>query len=124
MCVSRLARVLVLVACATACDTLPVLAPNDSTIDLIVDQPTVPLNGKTVITAVVTEPARTPVQNGTVVTFAATLGTLDADEAPTSDGRASIGFTAGLVSGKATITAFSGSAISGDRFLSIGPVSP
>ena len=116
----RLALVLATLSCGGACETLPLLAPNDSTIDVVASHPVIPLNGESVITAVVTEPAGTPVQNGTLVTFATTLGTLDRSEGRTADGRASVRLVAGTTAGTATITAFSGNAISGELFVVIG----
>ena len=121
---SRFIPVVALLVCGAACDTLPLLAPSDSTIDLTASQSTISFNGKAVIAAFVTEAAGTPVQNGTVVTFAATLGTLDANEARTLNGRASVGFSAGLIAGTTTITAFSGTAMSGDLSVSIVSASP
>ena len=117
------ALILVLISFSGACETLPLLAPTDSTIDLLANPAVVPLGGKTTITAVVTEPSGTPVPNGTLVTFSATLGTLDPIEAHTSDGRASVNFSAGSVSGTATITAFSGNAISDNLDIIVSPAS-
>jgi hypothetical protein len=116
--------ILVLISFCGACETLPLLAPTDSTIDLLANPAVVPLGGKTTITAVVTEPAGTPVPNGTLVTFSATLGTLDPIEAQTADGRASVNFSAGSISGTATITAFSGDAISENLDVVVLPASP
>ena len=121
---SGVALILVLISSGGACETLPLLAPTDSTIDLLANPAVISLGGKTTITAVVTEPAGTSVPNGTLVTFSATLGTLDPIEAQTSDGRASVNFSAGSVSGTATITAFSGDAISDNVDVVVLPASP
>ena len=121
---SWVALILVLISSGAACETLPLLAPTDSTIDLLANPAVIPLGGKTTITAVVTEPAGTPVPSGTLVTFSATLGTLDPIEARTSNGRASVSFSAGSASGTATITAFSGTAISDAVDVVVLPASP
>jgi hypothetical protein len=69
----------------------------------------VPVNGTATVAASVIEPAGTPVQNGTVVTFVANLGRLEPAEARTENGKATVRFIAGGESGTAKITAFSGS---------------
>jgi adhesin/invasin len=93
---------------------MPLVAPSDTTITLYASTTTVGLNGTVDITATVIEPAGTPVQNGTVVTFTTTLGTLDPAEARTSGGKATVRLTAGTKSGTAQIQAFSGSASAAD----------
>jgi adhesin/invasin len=92
------------------CDKMPLVAPSDTTITLYASTTTVGLNGTVDITATVIEPAGTPVQNGTVVTFTTTLGTISPAEARTSGGKATVRLTAGTKSGTAEIQAFSGSA--------------
>ena len=67
---------------------------------------------------------RAAVRDGTLVTFSATLGTLDPIDARTSNGRASVSFSAGSASGTATITAFSGAAISDAVDVLVLPASP
>jgi hypothetical protein len=54
--------------------------------------------------------AGTPVQNGTLVTFASTIGTIEPREARTSNGQVTVTFTATGQSGAARITAYSGGA--------------
>ena len=61
----------------------------------------------------------TPVNNGTLVTFTTTLGTIDPSEARTRNGKVTVKFTADGRSGTATITAFSGGT-SGQTQLTIG----
>jgi hypothetical protein len=109
---SRLAVAAVLVAVAfwSACDKVPLLAPTESTIVLNVNSTTVPVNGTAQVIASVTESAGTPVQNGTVVTFTSSLGTIDPVEGRTQGGKATVTFRAGQQSGTATIGAFSGAA--------------
>ena len=91
-----------------ACDKVPLLAPTQSTITLSVDTTTVAVNGTAQVSAVITEQSGTPVQNGTLVTFTTTLGTMDPPEARTDRGVARSTFRASGVSGVARITAFSG----------------
>ena len=110
---------LALLGCLAACDTLPLLAPTDSTIRLVAEQPVISLNDESLVTAIVTEPAGTPVQNGVLVTFSTTLGTFDRQEGTTHDGRVSVRLFAGDLVGTATVTAFSGTALSDPLFIFI-----
>jgi hypothetical protein len=92
-----------------SCNRIALLAPNGSTITLTAVDSTLPLNGTTKIIAQVIEPAGTPPQKGTLVTFTPSLGTVDPIEAETdAGGRAMVTFNAGTRSGTATITALSG----------------
>ena len=93
-----------------ACSTVPLTSPTGSTITMTTDRSVLPLNGQATLRAVVIESAGTPVQNGTVVTFAPTLGSVDPVEAKTVNGIATATFNAGGVSGKSAINAFSGGA--------------
>lgn len=103
-----LSALLIAVAMLSACDKVPLLAPTSSTITLTVSTTVVPVNGTAEITASVTESAGTPVQNGTVVTFTSSFGTIDPTEARTEGGKASVRFIASTQSGTAKIGAFSG----------------
>lgn len=109
---SRLAAagVLLVAALLSGCDKVPLLAPTESTITLNVNTTTVPVNGTATIIASVTEKPGTPVQNGTVVTFTSSFGTVDPAEARTDAGKATVIFRAGSQSGTAVIGAFSGAA--------------
>jgi adhesin/invasin len=102
--------VLFLTALASGCDKVPLLAPTESTITLNVSTTTVPVNGTAQIIASVTEKPGTPVQNGTVVTFTSSFGTIEPAEAETENGKATVVFRAGQQSGTAVIGAFSGAA--------------
>jgi adhesin/invasin len=93
-----------------ACDKVPLTAPTGSTVTLIPSTTILPVNGTAEITATVLESSGTFVQNGTVVTFSTTLGTLDPAEARTKNGKATVRLYAGTRSGVATIRAASGSA--------------
>jgi hypothetical protein len=106
-------------ACLTAagfisCDKMPLSAPTESTITLYASRTTGGLNGSVDITATVIESAGTPVQNGTVVTFTTTLGTIEPNEARTNNGKATVKLLAGTRSGTAEVRAFSGGISSGD----------
>jgi Bacterial Ig-like domain (group 1)/PKD domain len=70
----------------------------------------IPVNGSAEVIATVIEQAGTPPQNGTVVTFSATLGSVEPREARTEAGKAYARFNAGGQSGTARISAYSGEA--------------
>lgn len=127
---------ILILSCAAACDKAPLLAPSGSVINLIASANTVPLNGEIEIVATVIENgttattpaagngtgtpttttttttpgAGTPVQNGTLVSFTATLGRIEPSEARTNNGQVRVRFISNGQSGTATITAFSGGA--------------
>jgi adhesin/invasin len=91
-----------------ACDKVPLLAPTNSTITLTSNVGVLPTNGTAQLTAVVIESAGTPVQNGTVVTFSSSLGSVEPQEARTTNGSVTVQYLAGSQSGTARIQAFSG----------------
>jgi PKD repeat protein len=97
-----------------SCDKMPLSAPTESTITLYANSTTVGLNGSVDITATVIESSGTPVQNGTVVNFTTTLGTIEPNEARTNNGKAVAKLLAGTRSGTAEVRAFSGGISSGD----------
>lgn len=82
--------------------------------------PVIALDGESVITAVVTESSGTAVQNGTLVTFSTTLGTLDPQESRTQDGRATTRLLGGKAAGIAMVSAFSGASTSNTLLVQIG----
>jgi hypothetical protein len=92
----------------SACDRVPLLAPTESTITVSAPTRSLPIGGSTQIDAFVSEPGGTPVQNGTLVRFTATLGTLAPAETQTRNGIATTTFSAGSASGTAQIRATSG----------------
>jgi large repetitive protein len=102
--------VLVLSAWLGGCDKVPLTAPSGTTIRLYTNAQVLPVNGAAQITASVLESGGWPVQNGTVVTFTASLGSVTPAEATTTDGKVTVSFNAGSQSGTAVINAFSGSA--------------
>ena len=73
---------------AVACDRVQLLAPTNSTITVTAPNRVLPLGGSTEVTAFVLEQAGTPVQNGTVVRFTATLGSISPTETETRNGLA------------------------------------
>jgi hypothetical protein len=114
------AAVLAASLAATACDKVPLLAPTNSSIRLIAGVGVLPTNGSTEITAVVIESAGTPVQNGTVVTFTSSLGTVEPREARTTNGQVTVRYNSGSQSGAAKIGAFSGGSKSDDLEILVG----
>jgi hypothetical protein len=106
--------------CTLACDKLPLLAPQQSTIKLSSAAVTVQANGSTEIRATVLEQGGTPVQNGTTVTFTTNLGALSPNEARTLNGVAAVQFLGNGQSGKASIKAISGGAASDPLELNVG----
>lgn len=115
-----LAAALLLAALAAACDQLPLVAPTASTISLFATTNVLPINGTTELVATVIEPAGTPVQNGTVVTFTTTLGTIEPREARTNGGQATVRLIAGATSGTAKVSALSGGAAKAEIEVKIG----
>jgi hypothetical protein len=105
---------------AAGCDKVPLLAPTNTTIRLISNVSVLPTNGSTEITAVVIEAAGTPVQNGTVVTFTSSLGTVEPREARTANGQVTVSYLSGSQSGTAKVGAFSGGSKSDDLEILVG----
>src|SRR2546428_662603 len=106
-----LAATLAIAALLTsACQKVPLLAPSGSTITLTAAATTLPLNGSTDIIAQVLEAGGTPPQDGTLITFTTTLGSIQPPEAETRGGRVTVKFNAGNQNGTATIVASSGGA--------------
>jgi hypothetical protein len=111
MMMARVFLAILVTVAATACERVALTAPTDSSITILADQSVLPLNGKATVRAIVIEVGGTPVHNGTVVTFTSTLGTVDPVTAQTVNGIATATFNAGGTSGKSTIKAFSGGAV-------------
>jgi hypothetical protein len=97
----------------SACQKVPLLAPTGSTITVTAGSTALSVNGTTDITAMVLEQAGTAPQDGTLVTFTTTLGSIQPSEARTNGGRVTVKFSAGTANGTAIITATSGGAGSG-----------
>ena len=104
------ALAIALTVSSAACDKVPLLAPANSVITLSSSATVVPTNGSTGLTAFVTEPSGTPVQNGTTVRFTTSLGTVSPADTQTTNGIAVATFQAGPSSGVAEIRAVSGGA--------------
>jgi hypothetical protein len=102
-----LGAVLLVVGLA-ACAGVLFTAPPGSTINLIASPPFVASDGGvSVITAIVIEPAGTPVADGTVVLFFTDIGSIE-PQGKTRNGIARVNFTSDSRSGVATIQAISG----------------
>ncbi|MBI2834380.1 MAG: Ig-like domain-containing protein, partial [Acidobacteria bacterium] len=97
-------------ALSAACDKVSLLAPSGSTITLFATNGVIPVSGTTEIIATILELPGTPVQNGTLVTFTTTLGSIQPHEARTNNGKVTVRFEAGPQSGTAKIGAVSGGA--------------
>ena len=107
----RVATLAVLALCLfPSCEKVPLLAPTASIITILSSRDVLPINGTAQIIATVIEQSGTPTHNGTLVTFTTTLGTLEPQEAVTSNGQATVTLRAGTQSGTAEVSAFSGSA--------------
>jgi PKD domain/Bacterial Ig-like domain (group 1) len=104
------ATALAAVVAAAGCDKVPLLAPTNSSIRLVASITVVPTNAAVQLTAVVIESSGTPVQNGTLVTFTSSLGSIEPANALTDNGQVTVTFNSGSQSGTATISAFSGGA--------------
>jgi hypothetical protein len=111
--VRRLQWIVLGIFIVTACDSAPLVAPIASTITVFSTATTLTPGGSAEISAIVIEEAGTPVHDGTVVRFSATLGTVDPVEAETRDGVAVTTFTAGSQAGTAQVVATSGGALTG-----------
>jgi hypothetical protein len=110
-----------------ACDKVPLVAPAGTVITLVSSTNVLPVNGSTDLVAVLIEngttstgtgtgtatttaSSGTAVHNGTLVSFTTSLGAIEPAEARTHNGRVTVKLTADGRSGRATVTAFSGSA--------------
>jgi hypothetical protein len=93
-----------------SCDKTPLVAPTGTTIRLTANTQVLALDGTAEITASVLESGGNAVQNGTVVSFTTSLGTITPTEVGTNNGKATAIFHAGSQSGTAVINAYSGSA--------------
>lgn len=90
------------------CHQAILVAPPGSSLQLFANPTFIPaFGGRAVISALVIEPAGTPVPDGTVVQFFTNLGRID-EQGKTNDGVARVALTADSRSGLATVTAVSG----------------
>jgi hypothetical protein len=111
---SLLLIVVVAAALAARCDRVPLLGPTGSTISISAQSSSLPPGGSTQITATVVEDGGTPVHDGTLVRFSASLGRVEPVEVETRGGSATTTFIAGTSSGTAQIRATSGAASGGE----------
>jgi adhesin/invasin len=118
------------IAMYAACDKVPLLAPTGTVITILPAANTVSLNSQIPIvataiqngvassgagsgvTTTTTSTGGTAVQNGTLISFTTTIGSIQPQEARTHDGQVSVSLVTGNESGTATITAYSGGASS------------
>lgn len=107
---SGLLSVVVSILVASACDKIPLFAPTKSTITLSAAKRTLALNESIQVTALVLKESGAPVQNGTRIRFTTTLGSVAPVEIETTNGAATVTFSAGSNSGTADLTASSGTA--------------
>ncbi|HUG53604.1 MAG TPA: hypothetical protein VMR21_08380 [Vicinamibacteria bacterium] len=106
-----LGRLAVLAAmlAAAACAGVLFTAPPGSSVRVLANPPFVPAEGGiSTILAILTEPAGTPVSDGTVVLFFSDIGRVEPAQQKTRDGIARVSFVSDSRSGIATITALSG----------------
>ncbi len=108
----------------SGCNSVPLLAPSGAVLNLFANAAAVPLNGTTTLVATVVNNgststgtttttatgAGTPVEDGTVISFTTTVGTIQPATATTVGGQATVTFNAGTQSGSAQIFAYSGGA--------------
>jgi hypothetical protein len=95
-------------ALSASCEKAPLYAPTGTTIRLTANTQVLAINGTAEITASVLESGGYAVQNGTMVTFTTTLGTVIPSEVGTTNGKATVIFNAGTQAGTAVINAYSG----------------
>jgi Big-like domain-containing protein/PKD domain-containing protein len=92
-------------------DSAPAAPSATTAITLTASASQLPFGGSAMIVAELVETTGRFVADGTLVTFATTLGSIDPAEAPTKQGRATVTFLAGAISGTAVITASAGAAL-------------
>jgi hypothetical protein len=102
------AAVLLLAGGSLSCHQALFTAPPGSSLKLYANPTSIPAyGGVSIITAIVTEPAGTPVSDGTVVQFFTDLGRID-EQGKTNDGVARVNLVSDSRSGTATVVAVSG----------------
>lgn len=102
---------LIWLALALACKG-SVVAPAQSSITLRTANDVISLNGSTTITAFVGDASGNPVQDGTVLNFQTTLGTVQPSQTRTNKGQATTTLGGARQAGSATVTASSGDIVS------------
>jgi hypothetical protein len=106
------------------CHQAILTAPANSTITLVANPTFIAANGEvSVISALVVEPAGTPVPDGTVVQFFTSLGRID-EQGKTNDGVARVNLVSDTRSGEAEVRAVSGGVPSDIVIVTIGSRRP
>ncbi len=106
------------------CHQAILTAPLESTITVVANPNFIAANGEvSVISALVIEPAGTPVPDGTVVQFFTTLGRID-EQGKTNDGVARVNLVSDTRSGEAEVTAISGGGEPATTMVTIGSGRP
>jgi PKD repeat protein len=103
-----LASALALAGLVTACQKNTIVAPSQSKITLSAANSVISVNGSTTITATALESSDNAVQDGTLVNFQTTLGTMQPGQARTKQGHATAQLTGARQPGTASVTASSG----------------
>lgn len=117
------ASVLLLAALHLTCNQSILNAPAGTSMTVVINPPTIPANGGVAtVSAILIEPAGTPVADGTVVQFFTTLGRID-EQGKTNDGVARVNLVSDARSGEAAVTAISG-AVKVDSKVRIGAILP
>ncbi len=120
---SGLASVTVQSGAAQGSANVLFLAGPPSALSLDAGAPSVPVNGQTGLVATVTDAWGNMVADGTLVSFAANLGSVAPPASTTLNGQAMATFLAGTVAGQATIGASAGGA-SGETVVAVLPGAP
>jgi len=108
---TRIVTIAVVVALAAGCGSSPMLAPSGTTLTISSTASALSFSGSATITAQLLDAKGLP-QDGAMVTFATTLGSVQPAQVATVGGIATAVFNAGAASGTAVITATSGGALS------------
>ncbi len=95
-------------ALVSGCSKSSIVAPADATITVSAAPSTISSNGSTTVTALVLGKGGAPVQDGTQVSFLATVGTLQPPQSHTRNGQASTILSAPRATGTTAVTATSG----------------
>lgn len=120
----RLGAIALLSLASGSCGQALLTAPVESTMFMSVNPPFIAAHGDTAIVSVfILEPAGTPVPDGTVVQFFASLGQIP-EQGKTNDGVARVTFRSDARNGVARITAFSGPTTTDPIEVTIGAKRP
>lgn len=105
---ARMVALIISAGALASCGQAILSAPTGSTLQIFVNPSFINANGdKAVVSVLATEPAGTPVPDGTVIQFFTTLGSID-EQAKTNDGVARVNLISDARNGTAVVTAASG----------------